>query len=313
MIVIAYAMLGEVLSLTADDVDHDVLVWYYDADAAPGQTLHGRAWVDGVNTEVVGVEVAYYGDPIGASSDGDFAFTLPATAKSGDELDIVVKTKPEFELTSFKRVLTLTSPVMSALRRAGKAGLALAMLAVQAAVLFLLARRALRRQRVASAFWIAPVIAVGYLAFVPLALDITRLHGVWFDGLAVAAWTVAAYALADRLNRRLGLTRYAAVQLLVDLAPGDAPAGDAFRQARVAAPIRPAEDLSNAWAALGLVVERAGGDMIVSGPGGRFAVVPVPRSESFGGEPLVFRTNDPEFADLLVAAASDVLGELRFE
>lgn len=306
-IVIAYAMLGDVLRLTADDIDHDVMVWFYDADAAPGQTLHARAWVDGTNTDVIGVRVAYYGDTIGESDDGDVAFTLPANAKSGDELDIVVKTKPDFELTSFKRVLELTSPVMSALRRAGKAGLAIVLLAIQAALLFGILRRALRRQRVASAFWLAPVLAVGYLAFVPLAIDVTRLHGVWFDGVALAAWALAAYALADRLNRRIGLARFEVVQLMVDVV-----ATDAFRESNVSVPIKPVDDLANAWSALGLMVERAGRDLIVTGPGKRIAIVNISRSESVGGEPLVFRASDAEYADLLVAAASDVLGELRF-
>jgi len=306
-IVIAYAMLGEVLALTADDADHNVLVWFYDADAAPGQTLHARAWVDGVDTEVVGVKVAYYDDVLGESDDGDVAFTVPANARSGDELDLVVKTKPDFELTSFKRVLDVTSPVMSALRRAGKAGLALVLLAVQAVLLFGIQRWALRRQRVASAFWIAPVLAVGYLAFVPLAIDVTRLHGVWFDGVALAAWAAGAYAVADRLNRRIGLARYEAVQLLHDMA-----GTDAYRESNVSAPIRPVDDLANAWSALGLNVERAGRDLIVTGPGKRIAIVAVPRSESVGGEPLVFRASDSDYADLLVAAASDVLGELRF-
>jgi hypothetical protein len=43
----------------------------------------------------------------------------------------------------------------------------------------------------------------------------------------------------------------------------------------------------------------------------RFAVVPVPASESFGAEPLVFRANDDELAKAIVSAAGTVLGELR--
>lgn len=59
------------------------------------------------------------------------------------------------------------------------------------------------------------------------------------------------------------------------------------------------------------MVRRAGSDLIVTAPEGRFAVVPVPRSESFGGEPLAFRANDSELAQLLVVAAGSVLGEYR--
>jgi hypothetical protein len=50
--------------------------------------------------------------------------------------------------------------------------------------------------------------------------------------------------------------------------------------------------------------------LIVTQRRGRFAVVPVPGSESFGSEPLVFRANDSELAKALVAAAGTVLGEL---
>ena len=312
---IAYAMLGDALRLTADDANRDVLVWYYDSDAAPGQTLHGRAWVDGDANWVVGVDVVLDKAKIGVddcpadckASSADFDFTLPATAKTGDVLEIEVETKPGERRTGFVHRLELTSPVMSAARRAGKAGLALVLVAAQAGLLFLLARRALRRQRSPSPLWLVPVIAAGYVAFVPLAIDATRLHGVWFDGLVLAAWALAAYGIADRLNRRIGLTRYEVVQLMVDMA-----ATDAFREANVSVPIRPVDDLANAWAALGLNVERAGHDLIVTGPGKRIAIVSVPRSESVGGEPLVMRASDAEYADLLVAAASDVLGELRF-
>ena len=314
-IVIGYAMLGDALRLTADDADGDVLIWFYDGDAAPGQHMQGRAWVDGDENWVVGVDVMFYGAKIGVddcpadcqASSADFDFTIPATAKTGDELDIDVETKPGYRHTRFKRALAVTSPRMSALRRAGKAGLALAALAAQAGLLFLLARRALRRQRSPSPFWLLPVVAAGYLAFVPLAIDVTRLHGVWFDGVGLAAWAAAAYAVADRLNRRIGLARFEVVQLLHDMA-----GADAYREANVSVPIRPVDDLANAWAALGLNVERAGRDLIVTGPGKRIAIVHVPRSESVGGEPLVFRASDAEYADLLVAAASDVLGELRF-
>ena len=142
----------------------------------------------------------------------------------------------------------------------------------------------------------------------PLVIDAARLHGVWFDAVALAAWAAGAYAVADRLNRRIGFTRYEVVQLMVDVA-----ATDAFREANVSVPIRPVDELANAWAALGLNVERAGRDLIVTGPGKRIAIARVPRSESVGGEPLWFRASDAEYAELLVASASDVLGELRFE
>ena len=94
--------------------------------------------------------------------------------------------------------------------------------------------------------------------------------------------------------------------MLIDMA-ADMP----FRGASMVAPIRPVEDLENVWLAVGLAVRRAGRDLIVTAPGGPFAVVPVPASASFGGEPLRFRANDSELAELMVATASNLLGEMR--
>lgn len=315
-IIIAYAMLRDALEVTADDADHNVLVWYYDADAAPGQHLHGRAWIDGIAATISHVNVGYYGDRIGGddcagdcrASTVDFDFTLPADVRDTNKLDIEVVTYPTYDRVGFIRSLSITTPTISALRRLGKAGLAAALLAVQAVLLFVIKRRALRRATEPSPFWLLPIVVAGYVGFVPLMIDATRLNGATFDAIALAAWALGAYALGERLNRRIGLVRYAAVQMLVDM-----PATEAFRGAAVTAPIRPVDDLIDAWSALGLTVRRAGRELIVTGPGKRFAVVEVPASESVGGEPLVFRSSDGEYAELLVASASNILGELRIE
>lgn len=315
-IVVAYAALDQILLLTADDSAGDVLIWYDDADAAPGDRLHGHVWLDGAGW-IVGVDVMMWQDKIGVddcpadckASSVDFDFTLPADlASPRTTVDVVVETRPGPHQVSFRRALPLHSPIGSALRRVGKAGLALLAVGVQGALLFALARRALRRQRDQSPLWLIPVVAVGFFTFVPLAAHAVRLRGLWFDGVAIVVWASATYAVADRLNRRLGLQRFAAAPILVDM-----PASDAFRSAAVSAPIRPVEDLVTAWTAVGLVVRRSGRDLIVTAPDGQLAIVPVPRSESVGGDPLVLRASDPEIAELMVAVASDVLGELRFE
>jgi len=314
VLVIAFALLGDALRLTADDADGDVLVWFYDSDAAPGQRLAGRVWVDGVSTTVVGADVKLIGEKLGVddcpadckSSYADFDFKIPEDVGESVTLDVSVETRPGPEWKQFKRVVPLYSRGMSALRRVGKAVLALALLGIQALLLFGLARRATRRQKDPSGFWLVPVIAAGYLGFVPLMIDALRLHGLWFDAVALAAWFAGASWLATRLDRHVGLASYAAHLMMVEM-PADAP----FRGAASVAAIRPIEDVENAWLAVGLTVRRAGADLIVTAPGGAFAVVPVPASASFGGEPLTFRASDPDLAELMVSAATNVLGELR--
>ena len=64
----------------------------------------------------------------------------------------------------------------------------------------------MRRQADPSGFWLVPAIAAGFIAFVPLMADVTRLHGLWFDGVTLAAWWTGASWLAERMNRRIGLT-----------------------------------------------------------------------------------------------------------
>jgi hypothetical protein len=315
VIVIAYAMLGDVLRLTADQEQDDVLLWLYANDAAPGQHLQGRAWIDAPDDVwIAGVNVNADGDKIGIddctgdckSHTVDFDFTVPADAHDSVMVDFDVVPRPNQDRRHFGQEIPLYSHGMSALRRIGKAGLALALLVAQAALLFLLGRRALRRGKDRSPLWLVPVAAIGLVVFVPLLIDALRLHGVWLDAVAVGAWTAAAFAIADRLNLRVGLQPYVANQLLVDV-----PASDPFRGAAAVAPIKPVEDVENAWLAVGLLVRRVGGALVITAPGKQIAVVPVPRSESFGGEPLAFRASHSELAELLVATASNVLGEMR--
>ena len=323
IVIVAFAW-GDFLRLTADEQNRDAVVWIYDRDAAPGQTIAGRAWIEA--GEVTSVEVARwlhrndpdrmkvellgetFGErPLGSSL--DFTFHVPDDAAPGDTLDLSIEIRREGrDIPDLTHSLTLISPGASVLRRIGKGGLAILLLGGLAALAFALKRRALRRSTEESPLWVVPAVVIGGMTFVPLVEQATRLHGWWFYGLALAAWAVAGFAIGERLNRRLGLTAYSAVPMLVDM-----EAHQAFRDAKVETPIRPIDDLENAWSAVGLVVRRAGRDLIVTGPGKRFAIVPVPRSETVGSEPLVLRTNDADFVDLLVASASDVLGELRVQ
>jgi len=311
------------LRLTADEQNRSALAWIYDSDAAPGQTLAGRATLELGDIEGVAVydwtrrdepdaSVEKLGDVWFGERHADptqnFTFTVPADAEPGATLDLDIELlRVNGGSIDLRHRVALVSRGVSALRRTGKGILALALLAALAAAVFALKRRALKRSGEESALWSVPVVVIGGLSFVPLVEQAVRLHAWWFYGFALGASAVASFAIAERLNRRVGLALYKAVPMLVDMA-----AHDAFREAAVTAPIRPVDELENAWAAVGLIVRRAGRDLIVTGPGGRIAIVSVPRSESVGGEPLLFRASDPDYADLLVAAASDVLGEMRF-
>ncbi|MBV8760503.1 MAG: hypothetical protein JO257_24640 [Deltaproteobacteria bacterium] len=314
----------DVRRLTADEQNRDAAAWFYDRDAAPGQTLGGNVWVEHGAIEHVSVyrwtardrpDMAV--DTIGdvwvperqAASTQDFTFTVPADAGPGDTLDLELEIhRTRGEPIELRHAVTLISGGASALRRLGKALAALVLLGLLTAAVFGLKRRAMRRAGQESALWLVPAVGLGVLSFVPLAEQATRLHGWIFMSSALAVWTIVAFAIAERLNRRIGLVPYTAVPLLVEMA-----GHEAFREANVNAPIRPVGELENAWAAIGLLVRRAGRELIVTGPGRRFAVVPVPASEVVGGAPLIIRASDPEYADLLVASASDVLGEMRFE
>ena len=302
------------LRATADEEDRDLVVWSYDRDAARGEQLDGRAWVDG--RDVRGVMVSSGGTRVGGALvvDGhpedtlDFAFRIPDLAAPGDTLDLRVDVFTSAGTYPVTRRLRVVSRTASALRRIGKGALAMVLLGALAAVVFVVKRRALHRGHDENPLWLAPVVLLGGIAFVPLAEQAARWHGAWFYTVALAGWAACAFAIADRLNRRIGLVRYTAVPMLVEL-----EAHDAFRGATMRAPIRPVAELANAWSAIGLVVRRAGRELIITGPGGRIAVLRVPTSQLVGGGPLRLRASDPDFAELLVAAASNVLGELRFE
>jgi hypothetical protein len=316
ILILAFAWEG-FLRLTSDAESKDLVLWSYDRDAAPGQTLEGRVWSAGPNIENVYVyqqidadHVEILGNSFAesghASNTLDFSFKVPDNVAPGSTLAVEYEVRTATDQPDIERRIPILTRAESMLRRIGKGALAIGCWAAVIALLFLLKRRGMRRVKDPSPLWLVPVVVAGGVSFVPLLEQATRLHGSLVFGLALAAWAVVAFAVAERLNRRLGLVRYHAEPLMIESAP-DQP----FRGAEVVAPIKPVEDVENAWIAVGMVVRHAGRDLIVTVPGGAFAVVPVPRSESFGGGPLVFQASDSELAELLVATASNVLGEMR--
>ena len=313
VLVIAFALLGDALRLTADDADGDVCrVVLRQRRGAPRRGWQAACGSTASAPSVVGADVKLVGEQIGVddcpadckSSYADFDFTVPEDVGDAVTLDISVGTRPGPDWKRFKRVVPLYGRGMSALRRVGKAVLALALLGVQALLLFALARRATRRQSRAERL-LARAGGRAGLPRVRAAADrrdaaaraVRSMRSRWRRGRFGASW------VATRLDRHVGLATFEAHLALVEMA-----AGTPFRGAAHVAPIRPVEDVENAWLAVGLAVRRAGADLIVTAPGGAFAVVPVPASASFGGEPLVFRASDPDLAELMVSAATNVLG-----
>ncbi len=312
IVVFAFAW-DDVVRWTADETGDHFAAWFYDTDAAEGEVLDARVRVD--SGQLTGVRVYAHDDEIGGTivrgpselaASLLFEYRVPAEVGETLELTVAIHTT-RGETIRFPHRVTVISRTASALRRLAKGGLALALFAAATVLVFALKRRALRRGGQESPLWLVPVVLIGAVSFVPLAEQATRGNGPWFFAVMLAGWAAAGFALAERLNRRIGLAPYTAVPMLVDM-----EGHEAFRDPSVRAPIRPIADLENAWSAIGLLVRRAGRELIVTGPGGRIAVVPVPASELVGGGPLVVRASEPEFADLLIAAASDVLGELRF-
>jgi hypothetical protein len=315
-LVILYAMRGDFLRLTSDDARRNIVLWTYDRDAAPGQTLGGRAWLDSESGWIVGVNVYVGGERIaqddcpGDCRDRwvDFAFAVPKDIEPGRRIGVEfeVITRPDDDTERFNAEVPIYSRGMSMLRRIGKGGLAIACLAAVAALVFGLKRLAIRRAREPSGLWLVPVVAAGVFTFVPLTEQATRLHGWWFVGVALAAWAAGVFTLAERFHRRIGLSTFTATPVLIETGPDGG-----YRGAQVTTPIKPVDDLEAAWSAAGLTARRAGSDLIITKPRGLFAVVPMPASESFGSEPLTFRANDSELAKAIVLAAGTVLGELR--
>lgn len=306
------------IRLFADEQNRNAVVWLYDRDAAPGQTIEGRAWLaDGgllnvdvdrwIDRDQSSMQIAELGQTFFSDGEraGSFSFTIPANAAPGDTVDLDIDVwEVGLHEIQLRHSLTLVSRGVSVLHRFGKALLALGLLAGLATVVFALKRRALRRASEESRLWVIPAGLAGAASFVPLVEQATRLHSWGFFGAALVAWIYAGYAVAEHLNRRVGLARYTAVPLLAEMAG---------RGEIASVPARPVGDLETAWAAVGLLVRCVDRELLVTGPGNRFAIVSVPASELAGDAPLRFRASSGEFADLLVASASDVLGELRIE
>lgn len=299
-----YFLVGELRHMTADAHDHDLALWVFGSDAAPGDHLHGRVWLDDDHANISRVEVNHWpardrvefwgethgGDNAHRSDTLDFDFVVPPDAPTDTEAPLEIEVRSSAGDSTFPYQLHIYRKGTSILRRAGKAALAIGYYLALAALVFLLRRLYIRRGKDPSAMYLIPIVALGLVTFVPLVAQVTRLHYWWFAIVVLFLWT-SGFWVAERVNRRLGLTLY-------ELEP------------HADAPVRSSEDLENALLGAGLIARRSGKDIVVTKQR-TFAVVPVSASGAFGAERFRFRASDPELARAIIRAVETVLGELR--
>jgi hypothetical protein len=298
-----YFLVGELRHMTADLHDHNLAVWIYGNDAAPGDHVKGRVWLDEDKANIHSVHVYHwtstenvdlfgstFGDDSHPSDTLDFDFLVPANAAPDSDLTLEIDVRSTADESRVRYDLPIYRKTTALLRRIGKAALAVGYFAALAALYLLLRRLYVRRGKEPSAIYVVPAVLGGIVVFVPLVEQVTRVHRWWFAILALAV-SASAFWLAEWFNRRVGLVRYR-VEPLAD------------------APVKPVEDLENAWLAAGLALRRSGKDLVIT-KRPEFAIVPVPSSDSFGAASLTFRSSDPDLARELIHVAETILGELR--
>jgi hypothetical protein len=96
ILIIAFAW-GDFLRLTADAETKQLVLWSYDRDAAPGQTLDGRLWADGheianvyvyqlIDADHVEILGEAFAEREHESNTLDFTFKVPEGAVPGSML-----------------------------------------------------------------------------------------------------------------------------------------------------------------------------------------------------------------------------------
>lgn len=335
-VAVVYFLWGDIVRLTADDARNDIALWVWATDAAPGDTFSARARIDGgERASITGVAIEgagrrqwahgdgeSWGDTITArgvdpaSSTLDFAFEIPANARPGTTLTLMFEVHAveargmisrftnEVTGESFTVLVRVYSHAESVLRRTGRAVLAGGSWIAVIVVLVFARGWYARRKRKPGMWWIhlaAPYACLGHVWFYAQMSAAVRLHGALLAMVATAVWLLAI-AVAERLARYRYLPRYTVYPALI---PTE---GAAYRAAHVQATVKPIFDLEAAWSADGFVTLRRGRYLVVARRG--VSIVPVPASESIGGEPFEVRSHDRDELIDLLEVASKVLGPL---
>jgi hypothetical protein len=340
--VILYLTWGTVIRWTADEVTPPVALWLSAGDAAPGDQLAARVRIDtGLRVRItritvtgaVGVETSQLGErePWGseladrldeATDEHAFAIQIPDDAATGEALPVTISVafvaaerawngfEDRRARVDFQRVIPVYSKPASLLRRAGRAALAIAMwLAVVFGALRIV-RRFAERGAATSSGWvllIAPFAVLGYVAFVPLLAQATRLSGWGFGAACMAAW-MAAILVIERRARRFGNRRYVVAQTQVA-----GPTAEAYRSSGAAIATRTPRELELCWAATGLQTRCDADELVIRAPGRPEAIVPIPSTGAFGGgQPFEIQCRDRDLVIDLVTMATSELGDLTW-
>lgn len=327
---------------TADRNSEHGALWFYASDVAPGDVLDGHIklydW-GGVAITGVVIKGALHEQAVGepswteletevledgrSSDEFAFRFRVPSDTTPGGVLHVDIDvgyatTGGATKYDGFSRTplsvrfrvdVPIYSSTASALRRAGKAVLALVSWVVVIIFVVGLRRWHVRRDRSVNLAWailIVPHAVLGWFWFSTLVEHATRLHGWWIVGLCLVVWYLA-FVVVYLLTFRDRNLHYIVVQARLPLAEGDA-----YRGAGGSVPSIDIHVLEEIWRAAGSVVERTRDELLVTHHRGR-ARVPLPSSERFGaGEPFAIRCNHEVTALELIEAAATVLGELRW-
>ncbi len=337
-LLVIYFEWGDIVRLTADGDRGDIALWVWATDAAPGDTLDARARVDGgERASIEGIRIRgggerqyAIGDGIGwgqtitarkydsAASTHDFTFRIPESALPGSTIEL------EFEVFASEAVGYVTtysnqsvnetftisvdiySKTTSALHRLGRVVLAFGSWCGVIALIVIVRGWYARRKRRPSSLWYLlalPYSVLGYVWFYNQLSAATRFHGLLLALAAIVGWMMAL-VVAARLVKYRYLPRYTVHPALI---PTEAT--EPYRAADVRVTTKPLFELEAAWAGAGFVTLRRKDYLEVKLPTG-VAIVPIPPSEAFGGEPFEIRSHDRnELIDLL-EVTSKVLGPL---
>jgi hypothetical protein len=339
---IAFLAWGSIIRITADAREGDVALWIYDTDVVRGGQIEARVRIDGgLRARIVGIAIEGGGKHQFVAGEGqqwgkkivssvfdrgtaevDFQIAVPPDTSPGTtlHLEIAIDTViarawfvrsfgEEERHTIFHRDVVVHSPLAGALRRLGRAAIALGSAGAVIALLVLARAWYLRRDRRPGSAWIfllVPHGGLGYAVILPQLSAATGLHGAFFGFVCLATW-YAILAIPGRLTLPFGVRRYTVSPAMI---PTEAMR-DPYRSAHVSPVVQPAIALEAAWMASDLVVSRKRRALSVALPGVEPAIVPVPRSGTFGGGPFEIFSSDRHTVMKMLDAVAPLLGELR--
>lgn len=219
-----------------------------------------------------------------------------------------------YRTDTFAKSIDIYSPQVSALRRIGKAVLALASFFGIVMLMVIVPRRCAKKppwMKLATVIAFLPLLIAGGIWFETLISHATRLHGWWLVVLCLMAWCTAPF-IAARFRRYDRFAKY-----LARPRPLPSLGDDPFRSAKVQASTRPLFEVEAALSRQGIAVYRRRHELIAVRNGMATAGqvhLAIPQNELFGdGQSIHIRSDDQAFAVEVVAMLGRIVGELEFE